>query len=203
RSYPMTAIYRDTPSEPHGPWVLPGTYTLVLRAGDTEYPSQNLRVAIDPRVQAPWEALNQQFIYSMRCYSGTGQARAPITEIRKLRNQIKERRDKAGDGALADALSALDQKAAALEGRERGRRERGMRDNQPPSFARAAGEQLHLLGVLQSADAMPTRQAFLAVDEAGRALEGLFTQWNELKSNDVKAVNERLRAAKQTPLALD
>src|SRR5262249_40898988 len=30
RSYPMTAIYRNTPSEPMGPWVLPGEYTVKL-----------------------------------------------------------------------------------------------------------------------------------------------------------------------------
>ena len=33
RSYPMAAIYRDTPSEPSGPWVLPGQYLVRLTVG--------------------------------------------------------------------------------------------------------------------------------------------------------------------------
>ena len=33
RSYPIAAIYRNTPAEPRGPWALPGEYTVRLTAG--------------------------------------------------------------------------------------------------------------------------------------------------------------------------
>ena len=28
KSYPLAAIYRDTPAEPRGPWARPGAYTV-------------------------------------------------------------------------------------------------------------------------------------------------------------------------------
>ncbi|HEY3439540.1 MAG TPA: glycoside hydrolase [Paludibaculum sp.] len=48
RSYPISAIYRDTPSEPEGPLALPGEYTVRLTAnGQTQ--TQKLTLRNDPR----------------------------------------------------------------------------------------------------------------------------------------------------------
>jgi photosystem II stability/assembly factor-like uncharacterized protein len=199
RSYPMTAIFRDTPSEPHGPWVMLGTYTLRLTVGGATH-TRELKVKMDPRVKTPPEGLAQQFALSMQCYEGARQARATVAEIHKLRDQIKERREKAKEGALADVLAALDQKAAALEGRERGRRERAMRDTPTPTLGRTAGELLHLMSILQGADATPTSQAVAGVEEATKTLHGLLARWAELIATDVKTLNEQLRQAKQAPL---
>src|SRR5262249_37420386 len=46
RSYPISAIYRDTPSEPLGPAVLPGTYTVRLTVAGRGY-EQPLTVRMD------------------------------------------------------------------------------------------------------------------------------------------------------------
>jgi hypothetical protein len=63
RSYPIAAVYRNTPAEPRGPWALPGTYTVRLTA-DGRSLTQPLRVTMDPRVKASPEELQAQLTWS-------------------------------------------------------------------------------------------------------------------------------------------
>src|SRR5207249_692281 len=144
--------------EPLGPWVLPGDYTVRLRAGGKSY-EQPLTIKMDPRVKAQIEELVQQFALSMGCYNGMRQARAALTEVRGLRAKLKESRTKTEDKALIEALGELDRKAALLEGAERRRRERPAEASPEPTLARLAGEQERLMELLQGADVAPTTQA--------------------------------------------
>jgi photosystem II stability/assembly factor-like uncharacterized protein len=63
--YPIAAIRGDTPREPRGPWVVPGTYTLRLTVDDRVL-AQPLTVAMDPRVKAPPSDIEAQHAISMR-----------------------------------------------------------------------------------------------------------------------------------------
>src|SRR5207302_842791 len=123
RSYPISAIYRDTPSEPLGPAVLPGEYTVKLSVNGKTL-TQPLSIKMDPRVKTPSEGLAQQFAVAMQCWEGMGRAHRALTEVRGLRAQLRARRGSAGQGPLAEALAALDREAMALEGNQprRGRR---------------------------------------------------------------------------------
>jgi hypothetical protein len=199
RSYPMTAIYRDTPSAPLGPWVLPGRYVVRLTAvGKTV--EQPLTVKMDPRVKAPAEVLARQHELSMQCYGDVRQARETLARLRKLRSQIEERKAKAWPGELADALAALDRKAAALEGTERRRGEKPAAGPRQPTLAGLAGESQRLQDVLQGADAEPTTQAATACADAHKSLRDLLGRWDELSGQDVKSLNERLRRGDLPPL---
>jgi photosystem II stability/assembly factor-like uncharacterized protein len=203
RTFPISAIYRDTPSVPLGPSVLPGEYTVKLTANGRSF-TERLTVKMDPRVTTTPNGIAKMFEISIRSYEGARQAREAQEQIRKLRAQLRDRRDRAGQGALADAIGALDQKAAALEGGGGGRGFGG------PGAAAAAGErtfgalagQLNsLMGLVEGADAMPTTQAVAASDELQRALSDLLARWNELKGRDVTALNEQLRQANLPLLA--
>src|SRR5581483_8852458 len=81
RSYPISAVWGDTPSGPLGPAVMPGTYTVKLTAGGKSV-EQPLVVKMDPRVTTPAAGLEQQFRLSMICYDGATEARATVTKIR-------------------------------------------------------------------------------------------------------------------------
>jgi photosystem II stability/assembly factor-like uncharacterized protein len=48
RDYPISAIYRDTPSEPEGEWAKPGNYTVKLTVGGQTY-TQAFQIEPDPR----------------------------------------------------------------------------------------------------------------------------------------------------------
>jgi hypothetical protein len=153
-------------------------------------------------VQTPREGLEQQFTLSMRCYEGMRDARTAATQIRTLRTQVQSLRGRAGAGPLAEALAALDQKAAALEGpdaggrgRRGGRGGRGEAGAGEASLGRAAGELGPLLRLLQGADVTPTTQAAAAVGATASVLDGLLARWAEIKAKDLPALNEQLRQA--------
>jgi photosystem II stability/assembly factor-like uncharacterized protein len=200
RQYPLAAIYRDTPAEPLGPWVLPGQYVVRLTVSGKSQ-EQPLVVKMDPRVKTAPEALARQFELSMQCCDAMRQAHDVLGQIRKLRENLKAAREKAKDKDLREALDALDRELAALEGRARRRGERPADGPPEPSLARLAGDAHRLLEGLQGADAAPTTQAVAACEETEKSLRTLMKRWEKLTREDVRAVNEKLRKADLPPLA--
>jgi hypothetical protein len=197
RSYPIAAVYRDTASTPLGPWVLPGEYTVRLTV-DGRSQTQPLTVKMDPRVKTPAEGLAQQFTLSLQTYEDMRQAGETLRQIRALHTRLQELQPRAKQEELTEALSALDRKAQALagSGEGAGRRGRGRPARTPePTLARLQGESGRLLEILQGADAIPTKQTVASCGEVHQAISGLFGRWAELKSSDMKKVNELLGQA--------
>jgi photosystem II stability/assembly factor-like uncharacterized protein len=206
RSYPMTAVYHDTPSAPKGPWVLPGEYTVKLTVNGRSQ-EQPLTVRMDPRVRTPPEGLAKQHAIAMLCRHGNGQVQEVLRQLRSLRAQLRERREKAKDkGDLADALAALDRKAAALEGAAGGGRRGGGGRFGPVgaegTLARLNFQLLALMTLVEGADAAPTTQAVAASDELRRALSETLRRWAALRDSDLKALNDRLRQANLPAVSL-
>jgi photosystem II stability/assembly factor-like uncharacterized protein len=195
--YPISAIYRDTPPVPQGPLVMPGAYTVKLTVNGQSY-TQPLNVRIDPRVKTPALGLQQQFTLSMRAYEGMRQSREALAGVGKLRAQLKDLSARNPQGTLLAALQALDKKAAALESAGRGQGNAATNNQQDLTRLNAAFGTL--LDTLQEGDFAPTTQAVAAADEYQRALAGLLQRWREIKTKDVPALNEQLRAANLPPL---
>jgi hypothetical protein len=173
-----------------------------LTVGGGSY-TQSLNVKLDPRVKTPAAGLEQQFALSLQAYQGMQQSFDAMEQIKKLRDQIKDRRTHATQGALVDALAALDQKAAALAGEGRGDQGPGAptgSDSRDGNLTRSNTNLTSMLELLQSADATPTTQAVAASEELQRSLTNLLTRWNEIKSKDVNSINELLRQANLPPL---
>ncbi|MBO0800863.1 MAG: glycoside hydrolase, partial [Blastocatellia bacterium] len=147
RTFPISAIYRDTPSQPEGPLALPGAYTVKLTVDGKQF-TQPLTLKMDPRVTAPPAAIARMFEISLRSYEGIEKVRAAQTEIRKLRDQLKVLKEKAGQGDLVSAIDAFDQKAAGFEGVSGGRGSRGRGGS---GLARLAGELLSLMNLVGEA----------------------------------------------------
>jgi photosystem II stability/assembly factor-like uncharacterized protein len=190
-SYPIAAIYQNTPRNPLGPWVAPGQYTVKLMIGGKSY-TQPLKVVMDPRVKTSTEGLAAQFKLSMQAYEGLRQTREALQQVRKLRAQIKALSNRAGQSALAGAIQSLEQKAAALEGSGGPRGAGGIVEI---SLSRLSGDLNSLLSLLQGSDTQPTTQAAAASDEAQKSLAALLARWNEIKDKDVKTLNEQLGQA--------
>jgi photosystem II stability/assembly factor-like uncharacterized protein len=189
RTYPIAAVYRNTPSAPVGPWVHPGQYRVKLTVGGKSY-EQPLTVKMDPRVKTPEVRLRKQYALSMDCYEGMKQAREALGQIKKLRAKLKELRDRNGKGSQTDALAKLDAQLAALEGTPAGRFGFGRRPGagREASLSRVSGEMGMLLRVLQEADATPTTQVAAACAEVQRTLGQLLERWNELRGKDLKTL---------------
>ncbi|HMG34573.1 MAG TPA: glycoside hydrolase, partial [Blastocatellia bacterium] len=191
--YPISAIYGDTWREPRGPWALPGNYTIKLTVNGRTY-TQNLSLKMDPRVKTPAQGLAQQHEIAMKCYEGLSQIRDESSSLRKLRSQLKSLSERLKTGALADAIAAVDKKAAALEGSGGGRFGRGSGGGQP-TLNRVQGDLLGLMEVVEGCDAAPTTQARAAMVDLQRDLSAVVASWQEVKDRDVKSLNDQLRSA--------
>jgi hypothetical protein len=193
--YPISAIYRDTPRTPLGVSVEPGQYTLKLTAGGRTL-TRTLNVKIDPRVKASPAALHQQFELSLQAYEGMNKSFDALADVRRLRARIKDARERAGTGAISDALAALDQKLAAIgEGGGGGGRGGAGAAAGGANFAQVNSGLESLLDTLQSADMQPTTQAIAAAAELQRQLADLLSRLGAIKSGDVRALDEQLRRA--------
>jgi hypothetical protein len=193
RAYPISAIYRDTPSAPMGPVVLPGQYSVKLTAGGRTL-TQSLTIRMDPRVKTPPEGLAEQFALSMQCYEGIRKGRETLEQVRALRAQLKSLGDRASQTELGKAIAALDQKAAALEGGAASG-QRGAASAGEMNLAKLIGDMTSLMELLQGADATPTTQAVAASGELQRSLNSLLARWGEIRRENIKPLNEQLRQA--------
>jgi hypothetical protein len=181
--------------------VLPGTYTVKLTANGKTL-TQSLTVKIDPRVETSAADLTQQFTLSLDAYRGMQKSYETTDQIKKLRTQIKDLISRVDRGPLAEALNALDKKAAAIagEGRGDGGGPGGPIDVRDPNLTRLNGGFSSLLENLQSADLAPTQPTVVAATELQETLTKLLADWETFKTKDVAAINQQLRAANQPVL---
>ena len=149
--YPIAAVYRDTPREPRGPWVLPGRYTVRLTVDGRTF-TRALSVAMDPRVAASPRALQRQLALALRVVDALRRDSTALAALRGVRADIGRARPQAGAGAaaLASQLDSLDRRAGALESGD-------------ASLARLNGQLVELYGVIEGADVEPTTQVEAAV----------------------------------------
>ena len=199
--FPISAIYKDTPLYPLGPAVMPGLYTIKLTVNGKTL-SQTMTVKMDPRVKTGAFALSQQFSLSFEAYNGMEQSFKTVIEIRRLRDQIKRAIDKVGRGPLAESLSALEKKAAAIGGEGRADASSpgipgGALDVRNPNLTSLNGGFASLLENLQSADLAPTLTTVAAATDLQLVLKKLHADWANLKAKDVLEVNTKLQAANQ------
>ncbi len=163
-TYPISAIFHDTPRYPLGPWVLPGEYSVKLTIDGKTY-TQPLTVKMDPRNKTGLVGLTEQFTLATKAWAAVNESYAAIQEIRKLRAEHR------GD--------ALDRKLAALEGSGGGRGRGAAQDGE--SFSRLNGELTQILGILEDSDQPPTMQAAAAVAELRKSLDTQLAKWKALK----------------------
>ncbi len=195
--YPIAAVPHNTAPQPTGPWAMPGQYTVVLTVNGKSY-SQPLTIKMDPRVKTPPAGLEQQFKLSNDLYTRLLTLSPAVEQAGNVRKQLKELQKQAQGDVLA-SVNALDKKLEALAG---GVTRRPAPGNPPPSLGGLRTQYLTLLNVLQEVDAAPTTQATSAVAELQQQLPPLMQRWEAVKSQDIPALNSKLKAAGLPPLLL-
>ena len=163
RSYPISAIYRNTPSDPLGPLALPGNYTVKLTVNGKTY-SQSLTIKIDPRVKTPPAGVRRMFEISKGCYDGIAKARKAQAEIAAFQTTSEE----------------LKTQALQIAGTEGGRRRRDAVAGN--SRAAIAGQLLSVMNIVEEADAEPTGPAVIAAASLNEELTKLIKKWETLKA---------------------
>ncbi len=190
-SLPISAIYKDTPFVPEGPFVMPGKYTIKLTANGGTF-TQTLTIKIDPRVTASTADLQQQFTLSMQSYEGIKQTNTMLDGARKLQVQLRTAKGKATRDDLKKEIEILEQKLNVFIN--------GSNTTTPIPLTdfplnRINGAFRTLLDVLQDADMTPTTQAVTTAKDLQQAWTNLQKRWNEIKEKDMNALNEKLKQA--------
>jgi hypothetical protein len=192
--YPISAIPHDTPQVPLGPPALPGTYTVNLTAGGKTF-IQPLTVKIDLRVKTPIAGLTQQFALESRIGAAMNRDYAAVQEVRSLRAQLNQLQSRAS-GALASAITDLQNKTAALEGDSGGFGATVLGGEGGTSLVRLGTGLKTTLEAVDSADTAPTPQAVSTVAALEATLQTQLANWEATKAHDVAALNQQLRVAK-------
>jgi len=115
---------------------------------------------------------------------------------------LKDLRARVTQGPAADALIALEKKAADLEGSEGGYGARFLSTPEGRSLARLNAGLYALLQAVDSADAAPTTQEISTFAEVQQALGEDLAAWNEIKNKDIPALNAQLSQAGQSGIAI-
>jgi len=192
--YPISAIFRSTPREPRGPFVLPGVYTVRLKVGGRSF-QQPLTVKMDPRVKTPLAGLQLQSTLSMQVYNGIRKTAEALQQVNAVRAQLDAAKAKAAAGPLAEVIAVLDQKLVPLAGQATGRRGARGAASATRDLGRLNGELAQVFGLLQEADAAPPSQNVAAARDLTDALAPLLAKWQQIRATDLPAINAKLKQA--------
>jgi hypothetical protein len=183
--YSIAAVWgEDTPALPKGPFVLPGRYTIDLRADghDERVPltvSEDPRVPVTPTQLADLLTFQQTVGTAMAAsYAGAGQIQAILHALEARQRELAGRTSIQTMAAeLAKALKPRQGKP--LEAR----------------FTLANGELTGLAMDAGAADAPPTAAQEAVLAEAQRAIAAAEADWQALQRGPLAALNAQLRAA--------
>jgi hypothetical protein len=181
--YPIAAVSHNTAPAPTSPWVMPGTYSVVLTVDGRKY-TQPLTVVMDPRVKTSTADLQRQFELSQQVYSDLQALRALNDKVEAAKAQLKTRHNATLEDAakVAEVLKALEM----LQGAETGRRRRGPRME---NIGGVRGTLLGTLGTLQEADAAPSQPVVDSVTKARQSMANVQAGWEAIANQKLAPLN--------------
>jgi len=166
-----------------------------LTVDDNSY-TQPLIVKMDPRISTSLADLAKQFEMQSGAVEGMNESYEALEQVQSVRAQLKDRAAKAGKGAAANAIAALDKQAAEIEGGTQsvffGLPPSG---KQPETLSTLNQHFGAILAVADSADAAPTTQANAVYKELEDALETLLRRWTKLRQEEIPSLNTLLKKA--------
>jgi photosystem II stability/assembly factor-like uncharacterized protein len=196
RSFPISAVPRDTPQEPSGPRVVPGVYRVRLEIGSRKW-EQPLTVMPDPRVSIGQQDYAAQFALAKGLAEALDASSAKVQEVKSLRAQIK---------TLAPQEAALAAQTKELGERFESLMEQGA--NAQPNGAhrgleRVNADILSLYTQVVNADAAPTRAQQSAADSLFQEWQSIAAASAKIWQNDLAPLNQALTRARLPTLRSD
>lgn len=188
------AVEHNTPVFASSPWAMPGNYTVRLTV-DGQSRTQPLTVKMDPRVQTPEAALQQQFDASMQAYQEAMAASATLGQLRDLEKQIAARKPSA-------KLTSYRKQLEELSGPEATSRFEFFSHQGPPTLGSIGGSLQMLMGRMQGADRAPTAADIEALDQMSSEYKSLLSRWEKLEGQPLARLNRPLRGLGQPSLVL-
>jgi photosystem II stability/assembly factor-like uncharacterized protein len=175
------AVERNTPVVPSSPWIMQGNYTVRLTV-DGQSHTEPLTVEMDPRVQTPEAALQQQFDASMQTYQEAMAASAALGRVRDLEKQIAARKPSA-------KLTSYRNQLEELSGPEATSPYAFFFHHGPPTLGSISASLQMLMGRMQGADRAPTAADIEALDRISSEYKSLMSRWEKLKGQPFAELN--------------
>ena len=208
-NFPISAIPHDTPRYPLGPTVLPGTYTVRLTV-DGKTLSAPLTVKMDPRVKTSRAGLEMKFQVESGLSSLVSKSSEAIFQANSMREQLDkltaqtnvlgQANGSAAKSSTTDAIGAFRKKLTALLGASPG-------FFAPPSddmtLNRVNSQASGLYGQVWQVDDQPTASQEEALTAVERDSVEILKRWQELKSSDLPALNQRLHESNIPEIRMD
>jgi photosystem II stability/assembly factor-like uncharacterized protein len=189
--YPMAAVYRETAPQSTAPWILPGSYSVVLTASGKSF-TQPLTLKMDPRVKATEAELTKQFELSKRLQNLRAELQPIGKSYEALVAELEKAKERVGKASVNQVIENLRRKLEEFAN----------------PFAVRAGESLELdvlkkveklFGDLQNVDAGPTPQQEIALGNLQRDARSVLERWKAVPP-EVTALNLQLQAAGLEPI---
>jgi hypothetical protein len=185
-----------------GPTALPGKYQVRLTV-DGKTQTQPLEIVPDPRLKVTQEDLKKQFDLMQAILGKVTQVHEAVQQMRDVRGQInglnkRLTQEKFSNAkAIADAGAALDKKMTTVEEALIQTKARSGQDvlNYP---IRLNNLLVALGGVVNSADAAPTKQDYELFDDLSKQADEQLAKWNAIVKTDLSAFNS-LVSQQQVP----
>jgi hypothetical protein len=189
------AFYSD--SGPRGPLAPPGDYQVKLTVNGKSQ-TVPLHLAIDPRNKGQESAVQKQFTLAMQVNDCISRLHQAVNEIRDLRAQIQTLRRQFGEDPRLKAAFAsaddLDQKMSDVEQKLIQVNMKGSEGNL--AFPNMLNEQFDTFShAIEAGDNEPTQPQLDAFHLLSNQLDEQLKKWAQLKSEDVRKVNELVKQA--------
>ncbi|MER3546381.1 MAG: hypothetical protein C4338_01790 [Rhodanobacteraceae bacterium] len=188
--YSIAAVFgEDTPVSPNGAFVLPGQYTVVLKADGREQ-RQPLTVKMDPRVHTTEADLQAALKFSQdvgalldMAYVGYAQQKAVARQLDAL---IDKPGDRPANKSLRDEIIAVQAKLQPPEHEKL---------DQTTSFNLLSSQLAALETDAESADTVPTAAQQQVLASASERLQKADQQWQSVQTNDLPKLDAHLKSA--------
>lgn len=181
-SFPMSAIYEDTPPAYSSPYVMPGDYEVRLEVNGRQY-WQPLHIVMDPRVKTTIGELQVQHDLSFRCYQAEAGGLGIVNDLKRMKLRLQDLQSVAQKKYVQEWF-AIQSAVKKLESSGEG----------TTSLVQTVSELGSLQNTLQGADGAPTSQCILAVSKALQKFDDLNATWKRLREQ-VNVLEKSLREA--------
>ena len=177
---------------PHPPRVVPGTYEVRITVDGKTW-TQPLKVAMDPRSTATPEELEKQFELGRQIFAETLHSRQALAEMQSVQKQLSD--IKATQAALKASVEQVQAEIKRiLDGGEQSGMSIGLKEANSGLAA--------ALGVVESSDRAIPSQAIRVYEQSDQAMKARIGEWAQLKGGGLKQLNDQLKQAKLTPIAI-
>jgi photosystem II stability/assembly factor-like uncharacterized protein len=178
---------------PHPPRVMPGSYEVRLTVDGKTW-TQPLKVMMDPRSTATPDELEKQFELARTIFAVTLHSRQALAEIQSIQKQLGDLKLSAAQTELKAAVTRVQAQISRIIDGGGSAESVGLKEANSGLTA--------ALGVVESSDRAIPAQAIAVYGQSDQAAKARIADWGQLKAGGLKQLNDQLKQAKLTPIAI-